>query len=193
MRIGIISDTHGCRRTWEHIFATHFTGMDMIIHAGDVLYHGPRNPIPEEYDPKGLAEIINNYPRPILFAKGNCDSDVDAMVIHRPILSPYAIAFLNGLKVLVCHGDKLEGGNLAQTAAIYQADLLITGHTHLPVLERLDTAWHLNPGSPGMSKDPAGRPTVGRLLEDRVEIIDVRDGTILQMASIAELHGGDNG
>lgn len=185
MRIGIISDTHGCKTTWQQVFAQHFTDMDMIIHAGDVLYHGPRNPIPSEYDPAGLAELINDYAKPILFAKGNCDSEVDAMVIHRPILGPYAVAFVEGLQIVVTHGDKIRSEEYSEVAKQYQANLLITGHTHLPGIEQIGPAsWHLNPGSPSMSKHPDKIPTVAHIIDGRVEILDVRHGKVLQGVQI---------
>ena len=78
MKIGIISDTHGHEDAWQKAFDKHFKDADLILHAGDVLYHGPRNPMKADYNPAGLAEKINHSPIPVVIARGNCDASVDA-------------------------------------------------------------------------------------------------------------------
>ena len=90
MKIGVISDTHGHEMRWAKAYEKFFKDADMILHAGDVLYHGPRNPMLEDYNPAGLAQRINDCPIPVVIAKGNCDSEVDQMVIALPIQAPYA-------------------------------------------------------------------------------------------------------
>ncbi len=76
-RLGIISDTHGNLRAWQAALAV-WGEVDMILHAGDVLYHGPKNPLPEGYGPRELSEAMNASPVPLLFAQGNCDAEEDA-------------------------------------------------------------------------------------------------------------------
>ena len=88
MKIGIISDTHGHEMAWADAYEKYFQDADMILHAGDVLYHGPRNPRKADYNPAGLVSRINSCPVPVVIAKGNCDSDVDASCLERPILAP---------------------------------------------------------------------------------------------------------
>ena len=90
MKIGIISDTHGHEMAWAHACERFFKGADLIVHAGDVLYHGPRNPMKADYNPAGLVARINSCPVPVVIAKGNCDSSVDASCIELPIEAPYA-------------------------------------------------------------------------------------------------------
>ena len=90
MKIGIISDTHGHEGAWAKAFDKHFHDADMILHAGDVLYHGPRNPMKEDYNPAGLVQRINECPVPVIIAKGNCDSSVDASCLELPVQAPYA-------------------------------------------------------------------------------------------------------
>jgi len=184
MNIGIISDTHGCAKTWEKVYSRYFAGCELIIHAGDVLYHGPRNDIPEEYNPKQLAEMLNACEVPIIVACGNCDSTVDGMVLTMPIQSPYAYVRLEGITIVVNHGHDLTEQSKREMAEKFKASLFITGHTHLPVLEKQNGIIYLNPGSPAMSKTMDKRGTIGRLFDNVIEIIDVESGQVLLSETI---------
>src|SRR5690348_16178739 len=106
MKIGVISDTHGDYKAWKKVKETIFRDCHNIIHAGDILYHGPRNPIVDGYNPSELLKDLNNINIPIHFAKGNCDAEVDQMVINRPIMSPYVYLNYNNFGIIVIHGDK---------------------------------------------------------------------------------------
>ncbi len=185
MKIGIISDTHGCLETWQKVFNQHFTDADLIIHAGDVLYHGPRNTIPAEYNPKQLAEVLNNCPIPIITACGNCDAEVDGMVLNFPIQSPYTYLMINGLRVVVTHGHNLTEETRQAMAIRLKADIFITGHTHIAVMEKKEDIIYLNPGSPGMTKRPDGRGTIAWINDNRVEILDIATGQILISEQLA--------
>ncbi|SDD41867.1 phosphodiesterase [Sporomusa acidovorans] len=176
MKIGIISDTHGCLDTWKHVFDTYFQGTDLIIHAGDVLYHGPRNAIPAEYNPKQLAEVLNNCPIPIITACGNCDAEVDSIVLNLPILSPYTYLMLNGLRIVVTHGHNLTEDAKQELAQRLKANIFITGHTHIAALAKHNETIYLNPGSPGMSKRPDGCGTVAWINDNKIEILDIATG-----------------
>lgn len=179
MKIGIVSDTHGCLTTWEKIYNQYLYDTDLIIHAGDVLYHGPRNAIPAEYNPKQLAQTLNDCPKPIVAACGNCDAEVDGMVLNIPIQSPYAYLLLNDIPIIVNHGHTLTEDVKREIAAKFKTKLFITGHTHVAVLEKQNGIIYLNPGSPAMSKRPDGRGTIARLFDRTVEILDVTTGEIL--------------
>lgn len=185
MKVGIISDTHGCLETWQTVFNRYFQDADLIIHAGDVLYHGPRNAIPSEYNPKQLAESLNNCPVPIVTACGNCDSEVDGMVLKLPIQSPYTYLLLNGLKIVVTHGHNLTEESRQDLAKRLKADIFITGHTHIAVMEKTDGIIYLNPGSPGMTKRPDGRSTIAWINENKVEILDIVTGQPLVSEALA--------
>ncbi|WP_371370939.1 phosphodiesterase [Sporomusa aerivorans] len=176
MKVGIISDTHGCLETWQKVFDKYFADADLIIHAGDVLYHGPRNTIPAEYNPKQLAEVLNLCPVPLLTVCGNCDSEVDSMVLKLPIQSPYTYLLLNGLRIAVTHGHNLTEETRVDMARRLQADIFITGHTHVAELEKKDGIIFLNPGSPGMTKRPDGRGTIAWINDNRIEILDIAPG-----------------
>lgn len=179
MKIGIISDTHGCAETWKNVYTRYFMECELIIHAGDILYHGPRNDIPLEYNPKQLAEALNSCPIPIIAACGNCDADVDSMVLTMPVQSPYAYLIVEGISIVVNHGHTLTEQAKQEMAAKFKAALFITGHTHIPVLEKHDGIVYLNPGSPAMSKRPDKRGTIARLMDHYIEVIDVATGQVL--------------
>jgi putative phosphoesterase len=179
MRIGIISDTHGDARAWQRVMTGPFQGVDLIIHAGDILYHGPRNPLTAGYDPPAVAGLINACPVPVVFARGNCDAAVDQLMINYPVQAPYAFVQIDKVRVLAHHGDGLDRAEMLRLARLYQASLFICGHTHLPVLERDGEVVLVNPGSPSLPKGD-GRATVG-LLECgegffNVKIIYIEDG-----------------
>jgi len=179
MKIGIISDTHGCASTWEKVYSHYFIACELIIHAGDILYHGPRNDIPQEYNPKGLAESLNTCTIPIIVASGNCDADVDGMVLTMPIQSPYAYIMIEGVPIVVNHGHTLTEQTKRDMAEKFKVALFITGHTHVPLLEKHNDIVYLNPGSPAMSKRPDGRGTIARLIDHVIEVIDVETGQVL--------------
>ena len=179
MKIGIISDTHGCARTWEKVYNSYFMGCELIIHAGDILYHGPRNDIPAEYNPKQLTEMLNDCSIPMIVAAGNCDADVDGMVLTMPIQSPYAYIMIEGVPIVVNHGHNLTEQTKQEMAVKFKAALFITGHTHVALLEKHNGIIYLNPGSPAMSKRADKRGTIARLIDHVVEVLDVETGKVL--------------
>jgi hypothetical protein len=188
MTIGIISDTHGGAVGWQAAVARPWQGVNVILHAGDLLYHGPRNPLPPGYDPAALAELINHAPAPVIIARGNCDSDVDQLVLDFPIQAPYAFVVIEGLRIMVGHGDAfglhdpLPG--LATLAERYRLDVLISGHTHTPLLERAGSALIMNPGSPSLPKGRRGEaiPSVGLIAEGMARVVDLDGRTLLEAA-----------
>lgn len=179
MKIGIISDTHGCAKTWELVYNSYFLDCQLIIHAGDILYHGPRNDIPAEYNPQQLAAALNACSIPIIVAAGNCDADVDGMVLTMPIQSPYAYLVVNGITIVVNHGHQLSETCKQELALKFKANLFITGHTHVAFLEKHNNIIYLNPGSPGMSKRADKRGTIARLIDNVIEVLDAETGQVL--------------
>ena len=173
MKIGVVSDTHGCLDNWNKIFSKYFYDVDLIIHAGDVLYHGPRNTIPSEYNPKELAEVLNKINIPMLIACGNCDAEVDTMVLDIPLQSPYINAYINGLTIIATHGHNLNNVSRLFQAKSLNADIFITGHTHIPELTRKDNIIFLNPGAPGMSKTENKHGTIALITDTSIEVIDI--------------------
>lgn len=179
VKIGVISDTHGCVATWRKIYARYFQDAELIIHGGDVLYHGPRNSIPEEYNPKELAEELNNCPIPLVVACGNCDAEVDGMVLSTPIQAPYAYVLRDSTRIVVNHGHKLSADEKWEMAARMKADIFITGHSHVAVLEKRNGIIQLNPGSAAMSKREDRHGTVAWIVNGKVEIIDIVTDSVI--------------
>lgn len=179
MRIGIVSDTHGDWLTWQQINNDFFKNVDLILHGGDVLYHGPRNPLPPGYDPKALANAINNSPVPILIAGGNCDAEVDQMVLNVPISSPYLFTVLEGMRILIIHGHNQKDEELEQITSKWKIHLCITGHTHIAKLERRGETIFFNPGSCSLPKGP-GIPSLGILENGRLQLWDIKRKEVLE-------------
>ncbi len=164
-KLGIISDTHGDFRGWEE--ARKIWGdVEAILHAGDVLYHGPRNPLPEEYGPKVLAKALNECPVPLFFARGNCDAPVDQKMLRWPLLSPLVPLWWRGKFLLLSHGEDFS--EVRELALRCGADLLITGHTHVASVQREEKTIFLNPGSASL---PKGRDPASAVLLDEGEIV----------------------
>lgn len=180
MKIGIISDTHGHEMAWAHACERFFAGADLILHAGDVLYHGPRNPMKADYNPAGLVARINSCSVPVVIAKGNCDSSVDASCIELPIEAPYAYVVWEGLRIVVTHGDAVMSDAEKDAMAKHlKADLFISGHIHQTVLEKRGATVFLNPGSAALSKRADGRNTVAVLEDGKIRIFDIDTGDVL--------------
>lgn len=179
MKIAVVSDTHGCASTWNHLYQNWISDADLIIHAGDLLYHGPRNAIPEEYAPQNLAQMLNELPIPFFAVQGNCDSEVDGMMLNWPIQAPLLFLMLGQYKIIVQHGHILTDDQKVQLAHRYRANLFISGHTHLPLLTSHEGVTLLNPGSPGMPKTTAKRGSLAIITDQRIQIIAVDNGEVL--------------
>jgi len=177
MRVGLVSDTHGDAAAWRKALEI-FGPCDLILHAGDHLYHGVFNPILPTYDPRELAEEMNDCPIPILHARGNCDSDVDQMALRDPIMSPYVFCRLEGWNILLTHGDAREEQELVELAEGYGAHLLVRGHTHIHGIWDHPPLLVCNPGSPSLPKGN-GIPSVAVLEDGDLYIYDLRDGSRL--------------
>ena len=147
----IASDIHGsayyCRRLIERYREEKANRMLLL---GDILYHGPRNDLPEEYAPKKVIELLNSMRDEILCIRGNCDSEVDQMVLTFPILADYAILDLGHRIVYATHGHIFHENHLPP---LCRGDILLHGHTHIPKCVEHDTFVYLNPGSVSLPKE----------------------------------------
>jgi putative phosphoesterase len=178
MKIAVISDTHGCVHTWRHVYQRFFADADAIIHAGDILYHGPRNTIPAEYNPQELIGELNACPIPLFFAQGNCDAEVDGMVLNDPIVKSCFLV-MDGVRILVRHGHDLSKEEITHINKRYHLDILITGHTHIAEVVRDGQTICLNPGSPAMSKRADGQGTFAMITKESVGLYEVENGSLL--------------
>lgn len=151
MKIGVMSDTHGSLVYFEKALEV-LSDCDILLHAGDVLYHGPRNDLPKGYNPKGVISKINELDN-ILIARGNCDADVDQMVINHPIQGPYVLSQFGETRILINHGYVDSKEETIKKAKSMGADILILGHTHVKELYVDENLIVINPGSTSIPKD----------------------------------------
>jgi uncharacterized protein len=177
MMIGIISDLHGYPEKFKKSLQ-HLKNCDVILCAGDVLYHGPRNPILAGYNPEGLIKEIQECSIPILFARGNCDSEVDQMVLNDFVIEPYIFYEKDGVRFVVLHGHNTEQEKLKEIARRYKADVVITGHTHIRTMEVYENTLLVNPGSISVPKGD-GIPTVAVYNDNKVKFINIENGNVL--------------
>lgn len=155
MKLFIASDIHGsayfCRRMLEKYKES---GAERLVLLGDILYHGPRNDLPREYAPKEVIAMLNPFAKEIIAVRGNCDTEVDQMVLSFPVLSERALIADGERRIFLIHGHK----DLDATAALLgEGDVLLYGHTHIPS-ERLteNGCLILNPGSVSIPKENSG-------------------------------------
>ncbi len=179
MRLGIMSDTHGSLEAWRRALEV-MGDVDMILHAGDVLYHGPKNPLPGGHDAMGLAVAMNQYPGRIVIARGNCDAEVDEKVLEAPIMAPHAFVAAEGRFIVVAHGHLLAPEDMPALVRRYRADLLVVGHSHVPGIAEVPgtpSALILNPGSPALPKTPDRRGTIAVADDWGLRILHLDDAT----------------
>ena len=180
MKIGVISDTHGHEMAWQKSFDAFFPDADLILHAGDVLYHGPRNPMKADYNPAGLVQRINSCPVPVVIVRGNCDSEVDASCLETPVQAPYAYVVWEGKRIVVTHGHTVMSDAEKDAMAKHlRADIFISGHIHTNVLEKRGDTVFLNPGSPALSKREDGKATCAVIEDHEIRIYDIDTKEVL--------------
>ena len=149
MKYMIASDIHGSAY-YTGIILGFFEKMkcDRLILLGDILYHGPRNDLPKGHNPKEVTRLLNNYKDKIIAVKGNCEADIDQVVLEFPIIAPYFIMEVNNKLVFFTHGDEFNSSHLPMKDII-----LVHGHTHVQRCEKHEDHVYLNPGSIALPKD----------------------------------------
>jgi len=152
MKWVIASDIHGSAEYCEKLVQAYKTEMaEKLILLGDILYHGPRNNLPKEYAPKSVISMLNEMRNEILCVRGNCDAEVDQMVLDFPIMAEYALLSLGARTVFITHGHKF---NPNSPLALKRGDILLNGHTHVPKCEEFgDGLLYMNPGSVSIPKE----------------------------------------
>lgn len=164
MRLLIASDIHGDFNCAQHVIDVfNEKKCDKILLLGDILYHGPRNNLPDGYDPKAVISLLNEYSNHILAVRGNCDTEVDQMVLTFPILADYAYISADGLQIFATHGHRF---NTQTPPALSQGDILLHGHTHILASEKFgNDNTYINPGSTSIPK--GGNPKSYMIYEDK--------------------------
>lgn len=176
MKYIFASDIHGsayyCRKLME-VYAE--SEADRLILLGDLLYHGPRNDLPRDYAPKQVIELLNAHKQDILAVRGNCEAEVDQMVLEFPVMADYAVLVLNDLTFFATHGHIWHDQAMPPLKA---GDILIHGHTHILRTDYKDERYILNPGSVSIPK--GGNPASYAVLDGKhFQILDF-DGNVIK-------------
>lgn len=146
----IASDIHGSAFWCERLLTAYRAeGADRLILLGDILYHGPRNDLPEGYAPKEVIALLNPLRERILCVRGNCEAEVDQMVLDFPVMADYAAIAEGARLIYLTHGHVWNGTHLPP---LCPGDVLLHGHTHIPCREERDGVMVLNPGSVSIPK-----------------------------------------
>ena len=162
MKFIIASDLHGSAYyTRQLLDFFRQEGADRLILLGDLLYHGPRNDLPRDYAPKQVIAMLSEVKDKVLCVRGNCDTEVDQMVLPFPILADYAVLPV-GKRLMYCtHGHHY---NINALPPMQRGDILLYGHTHVPLLDTVEDCVCLNPGSVSIPKENSWHGCI--ILED---------------------------
>lgn len=181
MRLVIASDLHGSAlygRKLLDAFAREKA--ERLLLLGDILYHGPRNDLPDGYAPKELAALLNEQRGRILAVRGNCDAEIDQAVLNFPLLADYCLLGAGGRAFFVTHGHLF---NTQSPPPLLPGDILLHGHTHVPRWEPFgEDNLYLNPGSVSLPKEDSPRGYL--LLEETTLLWKTLDGTVYHQLTL---------
>lgn len=164
MKLFFASDLHGSLSATERVLHQfERSGADWLILLGDLLYHGPRNPLPDSYNPAEVALKLNQFADRIIAVRGNCDSEVDQMLLDFPIEASWQQVVTDNRRLFLTHGHLFNPEKLPPLRA---GDVFVYGHTHIPKAEKQGDIFLFNPGSASLPK--GGYPTSFGMLTDGV-------------------------
>lgn len=180
MKYFVASDIHGSAYYCEKMLEAYEKEQaDRMLLLGDLLYHGPRNDLPKEYAPKKVIEMLNRYKNVISSVRGNCDTEVDQMVLDFPILADYGFLDMDGTLIYMTHGHVFHENHLPP---LRKGDVLLHGHTHVLQAKEVNGVHIWNPGSVSIPKE--GNPSTYAILENRVFAIKTLDGKTVKEYNI---------
>lgn len=179
MKLFFASDIHGSLDAMTKVItAFEKSEAEQLILLGDLLYHGPRNPLPCNYNPKEVATILNSYKDKIISVRGNCDAEVDQMMLSFPCLADYALLLVDGHRFYITHGHLFDKDHLPPLA---KGDIFVHGHFHVPLLETKDDMVIMNPNSCALPKQ--GVASYGIYENHHLYLCDLNnDEVILELA-----------
>ncbi len=181
-RILFFSDSHGVFAAMQALRArVEADSPDLVCFLGDALYHGPRNGVPFDYDTQKSAEEFNALADRIVAVRGNCDAEIDQMMLSFPLLGPYATVLADDVHLFLSHGH--AWGPDEELPPLPAGAIVATGHTHVPTVGRVHDVWCFNPGSISIPKggsEPSYALLEGRLLTIR----RLADGGTLRVANL---------
>lgn len=151
MKWMIASDIHGSAACCEKLLAAFGREQaDRLLLLGDLLYHGPRNDLPQGYAPKEVIAQLSGVKDKVFCVRGNCEAEVDQMVLPFPVLADYCLLEQKGRVIFATHGHHY---NLENPPLLQPGDVLLHGHTHIPAKDNSLGFWYLNPGSVSIPKE----------------------------------------
>ncbi len=173
MKWMIASDLHGSAYYTEKLMEAYEREQpEKLLLLGDILYHGPRNDLPRNYAPKKVIDMLNPLAEKILCVRGNCEAEVDQMVLDFSVMADYCVLHDGGKTIYVTHGHLFSEQNPPK---LQKGDILLTGHTHVP--KCVDHGyWYLNPGSVSIPKEDSWHGYM--IFEDGGFIWKDLDGTV---------------
>jgi len=152
MRIMAASDIHGSYGAAKRIVDKfHEINADKLLILGDILYHGPRNDLPADYEPKKVIELLNSEKENILAVRGNCDTEVDQMVLKFPIMAEYIYLISGDMVIFATHGHHFSPEE--PPVFLHENAILLGGHTHVACDRQMNGFRYMNPGSPSIPKE----------------------------------------
>ena len=179
MKLMIASDIHGSAAYCKELLDAYYAeAPDRLLLLGDLLYHGPRNDLPHGYAPKKVIKMLNRIADSLLCVRGNCEAEVDQMVLDFPVLADYAFLEVNGLCIFATHGHLFSPDN---PPPLKNCDILLCGHTHIPKCDRYERFTYLNPGSVSIPKQDS--PHSYMILDGKTFSWKSLDGRIYQSES----------
>lgn len=180
MKWMIASDIHGSAYYCSRLIEAYKTEQaERLLLLGDVLYHGPRNDLPRDYAPKKVIEMLNAMKDDIFAVRGNCESEVDQMVMQFPVLAEYALIPAGDSLIYAVHGHNYNEKNLPP---LHKGDILLNGHTHVPKCVEHDDYVYMNPGSVSIPKEDSHHGYM--IFEDNVFIWKDLDGEVKNIYEI---------
>lgn len=123
---------------------------EKLLLLGDLLYHGPRNDLPKDYNPKEVISLLNSIKDEILCVRGNCEAEVDQMVLEFPVIADYIMLYVDQLTIFATHGHLFNEANLPP---LKKGDILLHGHTHISEMKQIADITIVNPGSVSLPKE----------------------------------------
>lgn len=164
MKLMFASDIHGAADCCEKMLKRFDEEKaERLFLLGDILYHGPRNDLPADYAPKRVIAMLNERKDQLFCVRGNCDTEVDQMVLEFPIMAEYALLYLDGRTVFLTHGHRFNTDN---PPLLNNGDILLHGHTHVQTIDKSRRYTYMNPGSVSLPKN--GMPKSYMIYEDGV-------------------------
>lgn len=180
MKLLIASDIHGDIKCAEELISVaNAEAPDKIVLLGDILYHGPRNDLPANYNPKAVIPLLNGYKDKLICVRGNCDAEVDQMVLDFPITADYKMLSDGKIKLALSHGHVYSPEKLPPEENI---SVFLYGHTHVQKIESVNSTLCINPGSVTLPK--GNNPRTYMIYENGEFVIRDFDGNVINSVKI---------